>query len=244
MTIYQRAVQVLASLSAEEEQSSSSELLDRGVVVASQLDQAASTLVRAHELAVQLSVSPPRADVKAMTKALAGLEQGLSKWGVKAFQHKSTSTAIDEAKNLVRVVERWGLSAWKTSLNDLVSTIDTAIAPDLLGGAGAVLKVQLSGKRLSAALALNPLTDLDRLKANFECDDLGQVLERLRERASNLEQALGELKAQHEAMSDGIRAALASAQTAGGLPLSSVTHELLDELRIAGVIDRLTVRPG
>ena len=90
MTLYQRSVQALASLAAEDEQSSASDLLERGVIVAAQLEDAQVKLVQAHELTAQLAADPPRADVKAMTKALAGLEQGLSKWSVKAFQHNST----------------------------------------------------------------------------------------------------------------------------------------------------------
>lgn len=244
MTLYQRSVQALASLAAEEEQSSASDLLDRGVIVAAQLDEAQNKLVQAFELAAQLAVDPPRADVKAMSKAVAGLEQGLSKWSVKAFQHKSTSTAVEESKNLIRGIERWGGSAWRLALSDLSPILTRATAPELQGNATAVLRVQLAGKRLTSAVAMNPLTDMDRLVEQFGSRDLAEIVEKIREQVATLEQALADLDAQHDAMPETVRTALAAAQTPGGLPLATVTQELLEELRSAGVIDRLTVRPG
>lgn len=244
MTLYQRSVQVLASLAAEAEQSDSSELLGRGTVVASQLDEARAKLLQAKELATVLGVEAPHPDVRGMTKAVAGLEQGLSRWGVKAFQHKSTTTAVEEARNLIRVVDRWGLSAWKLSLNDLGSIVDRALAPDLQGSPGAVVRVQAAAKRLSLALGMNPLTEMERLREQFERDDLAGIIDGIRDRASALEQALDELNAKHEAMPDSVRTALARAHSEEGLPLSVVTPGLLDDLRAAGVIDRLTVRPG
>lgn len=244
MTLHSRAIQTLASLAADEEASASSEVLERGMLVSSQLDAAHDTLLRAQELALQLAVSPPRVDVKATTKALAGLEQGLSKRGFTALQHKSTSTAVEEAKSLQRTAEKWAAAAWKQALSDVNPILARAMSPGLHGSWSTVTKVQGSARRLTSALAVNPLTELQKLKEQFECDDVPAIVARIREQANALATALEDLETKHEAMPESIRAALAQARSEDGLPLSAITHELLDELRDAGVIDRLTVRPG
>ena len=244
MTLHGRAIQTLASLAADEEVSASSEVLERGMLVSSQLDGAHDTLLRAQELALQLAVSPPRVDVKAATKALAGLEQGLSKRGFTALQHKSTSTAVEEARNLERTVEKWAAAAWRQAFNDVFPILGRAMSPGLHGSWAAVTKVQGSSRRLTSALSANPLTELQKLKDQFEKDDIFQIVARMREQADELAKALADLETKHDAMPQSIRAALAQARSEDGLPLAAVTHELLDELRDAGVIDRLTVRPG
>lgn len=244
MTLHSRAIQVLASLAADEEASASSEVLERGMLVSSQLDAARDTLRRARELAAQLAVGPPRLDVKAVTKALAGLEQGLSKRGFAALQHKSTSTAVEEAKNVQRMSEKWAATAWKESLSDVSPILTRATSTGLHGSLAAVTKVQNSARRLTSALASNPLTELQKLNDQFGSEEVPQIVARLREQANDLATALEDLETKHEAMPESIRAALAQSRSEDGLPLSAVTHELLDGLRAAGVIDRLTVRPG
>jgi hypothetical protein len=242
MTLYTRAVQTLASLAADEEASASSEVLERGMTVSSQLDAARDTLGRAQELAQQLAVGPLRADVKAATKALAGLDQGLSRHGFTALQHKSTSKAVEEAKNLQRTAEKWAAAAWGQALSDISPILTRARSAELHGSWSAITKVRNSARRLTAALALNPLTDLQRLAEQFDGGDIPHVVVRLREQADALASALDDLESEHAALSESIRAVFEQAKSEDGLPLSAMTRELLDELREAGVIDRLTVR--
>jgi hypothetical protein len=242
MTLYQRSLQALAGLAADEHEESSDELLSRGVLIASQLDTARTTLQRGAYFAKTLGTVGPQADKKKVQKAIAGLEAGLSRFGVKALQHKSTTTAIDAAQELERTVERWVGSAWRAHFKDLGVLASASTAADLQGPLGAVMKVQAAGKRLSSAITLNPMTESERLRVLFGNDDPAEVIRQIRELASGIESSMKELKADHDAMPQSVRSTLAAAHSPAGLPLASVTAELLLELHAAGVIDRFVVR--
>jgi hypothetical protein len=244
MTLHQRSVQALASLAADEQEGASEDLLKRGELIASQLKTAQTTLQRGEHFANALGADGPRADTKNVRKAIADLESGLSRFGVKAFQHKSTTAAIDAAKELEKSVQRWVASVWQAHFKDLDIVASAATAKDLQGPTAAVMRIQTAGRRLSSAITLDPMKESERLRALLGSDDAVEVIRQIRELASGLEVLIRKLDAEHEAMPESVRTALAAAHSADGLPLTDITAELLLELRSAGAIDRLVVRPA
>lgn len=241
MTLHDRAARVIAAVNAEESDSASHDLLNRGQLVSQQLRSTRLVAVDAAKLRGQFGFGQPQIDLKALPKKLGALERRLAEKSLQAVDGKDASNAEDEAREFSRRLAFWAGREWEDRHRAAIASIKVVDELAIQGRPETRQQIRNDRNRLASILKHNPLTQQAELLASLDVRDLVGASEAIDARTRRLDELLSELRSQAEDFSPTVKAALGAAATEDGLPLGSISAELLAELIEAGVADTLTV---
>lgn len=241
MTLHDRAARVIAAVNAEESDSASHDLLNRGQLVSQQLRSTRSLAVDAAKLREEFDFGPPQIDPKPLAKKLGALERRLAEKSLQAVDGKDASNAEDEAREFSKRLAIWAGREWEDRHKAATTLIKVVDELAIQGRPETRQQIRNDRTRLASMLKHNPLSQQAELLASLEVRDLVGASEAIDSRTRRLGELLLKLRSQAEDFSPTVKAALGAAATEGGLPLGSISAELLAELIAAGVADTLTV---
>jgi len=219
------------------------ELLSRGCTVRDDIKSAAEYFeaVQTYRVLIDRRDAPPL-DVKAIRQSIGGFRGTFSKSGPKALQQKSADTLQKTLNEQTRRVERWVKLTWRENFAAAEELLERVNSTGFHGSALALTKARNRASKIERALSLDPVRDCEKLEDYLSVEGLSACIERVSYLVEELQTAIEVIDSEQAAMPQEVKAAMQSAASEDGLPLSEVTPELMAALRSAGVLDDLVVR--
>lgn len=243
MNLYDRAVTLGVKLDAAASADSNDAVLAQGQLLVTDLDLASARMESAATMRDDLAATAgPSLNAKETNQAIGAFRAGLSRHGAAAFQHAPAVTLRDLARQQSTTVEKWTLANWRRQVAERTPYAALATPDKLQGNPTHRQRVDIRLRKLATIRDLNPLLDRDRLRVELQGDTPAEWLQAAAALDREISDALNLLEETRAKQSPRVRAAMSKAGSVYGLPLDEVTHELLDELRAAGVDDQLVVR--
>lgn len=191
---------------------------------------------------IPISDSPP-ISTESVSAAIDKFRSELARHGAEALQQDSAGKLLSVAKDQNARAQRWAKARWEGLFAEILPLLADSAPENLVGGSTGRYTVIRLATRLSRLERLDPVNDADEIAAALEVGQSNASwTDRLRELREELAQALQQDRETAAALAPEVQEALAAAASEGGLSLSDLTIELLEDLRTAGVDGDLVVR--
>jgi hypothetical protein len=243
MTLYERCVDLQLKVEAAQSADAGGVLLASGVNLVESLDRASDYFTGAAQFRVVIATAErPAVDLKVVSKSVNGFRGALSSRGAVAFQQQHATHLTNAAKIQRELVVRWISTKWRALFGEYESEITRAQTEHLIGSAAHQRIARGRAQTLRTGMGLDPITNAEELQRVLGEDELAEWIVAIEKIGSELRQALEAINVEQAALTLEVSEALRRAATEGGLPLSELSTDLLNSIRLAGVDEHLVVR--
>ena len=239
-THYDRATDLRARLEVAAEAKASDDLLDRAREIRTQLLDACEHVEAFVKFRTEAHVSDASPiDSRALRQSIGRFRGALSS-GSAALQQQFAVTMLAQLDRLRQGLRRATRSEWRSLFADVGPLLERESAG--IGTSDASRRrAAVPAHRLRAALVLDPIEGLVELERLLRVNGMSASVAALAKTAEELREAIAAVDLETQSLTPEVREVLEQAETEDGYPVARLTSRLIDDLRVAGVLDTLFV---